>query len=132
MRRLMFVVAAMALAVTACSGDDGGGATTSPGTTDGGASSDCVDLSSGDTFTITIAEFEFVPDCFTAKATQGITIENQDGADHTFTINDTQVDITVAAGETFNGDPVSGTLGPGTYDFRCRFHPSMTGTVTVE
>ena len=36
------------------------------------------------------------------------------------------------AGETFNGEPVSGVLEPGTYDFFCRFHPSMTGTITVE
>ena len=40
--------------------------------------------------------------------------------------------MTIAAGETFNGEPVSGVVAPGTYDFRCRFHPAMTGTVTVE
>lgn len=133
MRKMVFVLAtATALALSACGGDDGGGSAESSGATAGGGSSDCMDLSSGDIFTITISNFAFEPDCFTAKTTQAITIENKDGADHTFTINGTQVDVTIAAGETFNGEPVSGVLEPGTYDFRCRFHPSMTGTVTVE
>jgi plastocyanin len=83
----------------------------------------------GATFTITIADFAFDPNCFTASASQGITIVNQDDADHTFTIPDTQVDVPIAAGETFNGE--SGAVEPGTYDFLCTIHPTMTGQVTV-
>ena len=78
---------------------------------------------------ITIADFAFDPNCFTASASQGITIVNQDDADHTFTIPDTQVDVPIAAGETFNGE--SGAVEPGTYDFLCTIHPTMTGQVTV-
>jgi plastocyanin len=133
MGKIVFVLAAVtALMLTACGGDGGGETAGATGTTGGGASSDCVDLTSGETFTITISNFTFEPDCFTTKASQGITIVNEDGADHTFTINGTQVDVTVGAGETFNGESVSGVVAPGTYDLRCRFHPQMTGTITVE
>lgn len=54
---------------------------------------------------------------------------NQDDADHTFTIPDTQVDVPIAAGETFNGE--SRAVEPGTYDFLCTIHPTMTGQATV-
>ena len=96
------------------------------------AGSDCADLTGeGATFTITIADFAFDPNCFTASASQGITIVNQDDADHTFTIPDTQVDVPIAAGETFNGEPLPERVEPGTYDFLCTIHPTMTGQVTV-
>ncbi len=134
MRKLAFVlVAVCTLALTACSSDDGGGATRAEtgatGTTNNG---DCVDLTGeGATFTITISDFAFDPNCFTASASQGISVENQDAADHTFTITGTDVDVPIAAGETFNGEPISGAVSPGTYDFLCTLHPTMTGQVTI-
>jgi plastocyanin len=39
------------------------------------------------------------------------------------------VDVPIAAGETFNGE--SQAVEPGTYDFLCTIHPTMTGQVTV-
>jgi plastocyanin len=138
MSRLVFVVVGVfALGLTACSSDDGGGSTGaetgttgSTGSTGSTAGGDCADLTGdGATFTITIADFAFDPNCFTASASQGITIVNQDDTDHTFTIPDTQVDVPIAAGETFNGE--SGAVEPGTYDFLCTIHPTMTGQVTV-
>ena len=138
MRKLVLVlVAVFALGLTACSSDDGGGSTgaetgttgTETGSTGGG---DCADLTGeGATFTITIADFAFDPNCFTASASQGITIVNQDASDHTFTITGTQIDVPIAAGETFNGEPISGAVSPGTYDFLCTIHPTMTGQVTI-
>jgi plastocyanin len=127
MRKLALVL------VAACSGDDGGettGADTgATGTTENG---DCADLTgAGATFTITISDFTFDPNCFTAGASQGISIVNQDAADHTFTITGTDVDVPIAAGQTFNGEPISGAVSPGTYDFLCTLHPSMTGQVTI-
>lgn len=143
MRRLVFVLVGVAvLALAACSSDDGGGTTAPTGTTSatgsnagesgatGGA--DCADLTGeGATFTITIADFAYDPSCFTASASQGISIVNQDDVDHTFTMTGTQIDVPVAAGETFNGEPISGAVEPGTYDFVCTIHPEMTGQVTV-
>lgn len=142
MRKMAFVlVMVLALGLVACGGDDEeppastgdtGAATGSTGSATGSTgSSECPDLTAGDTFTIAISNFVFDPDCFTARATQGITIVNEDSADHSFTISGTQVDVTIGGGDTFNGEPVAGVLEPGTYDFFCRFHPSMTGTVTV-
>ncbi len=143
MRRIVFVlVVVFALVLAACSSDDDGGTTAAMGTTgttastgatgNDGANADCADLTGeGATFTIKIAEFAYDPSCFTASASQGIKIVNKDDVDHTFTIPDTQIDVPVAAGETFNGEPISGVLAPGTYDFMCTIHPKMTGRVTV-
>ena len=132
-RSVLTLVVVFALVLVACGGDEGAPAATGTSGSASGAtgSPDCPDLSSGDTFTITISNFAFEPDCFTARAAQGITIVNQDSAEHTFTISGTQIDVTIAGGETFNGEPVSGVVEPGTYDFFCRLHPSMTGTITV-
>ena len=143
MRRVAFVLVGVAVLVLgACSSDDGVGTTGSTGVTaatgsDAGESgatenSDCADLTGeGATFTITIADFAYDPPCFTASASQGISIVNQDDADHTFTMTGTQIDVPVAAGETFNGEPIAGVVEPGTYDFLCTIHPEMTGQVTV-
>ena len=134
MSRLVVVLGAVcALGLTACSSDDGGAATGSEtgstGTTENGV---CVDLTGeGATFTITISDFAFDPNCFTASASQGISIENQDAADHTFTVTGTDIDVPIAAGQTFNGEPISGAVSPGTYDFLCTLHPTMTGQVTI-
>jgi plastocyanin len=138
MRKLVFVmVGVLALGLAACSSDDDGGTTgTETGTTGttgstvSTAGGDCADLTGeGATFTITIADFAFDPNCFTASASQGISIVNQDEVEHTFTIPDTQIDVPIAAGETFNGEPRA--VEPGTYDFLCTIHPTMTGQVTV-
>lgn len=129
MSKVMFVLVAMvALGMVACGGED----RTPGGETGATGSADCPDLTEGDTFTITISDFAYDPSCLTARAAQSISIVNEDSADHTFTIDGSQIDVQIAGGETFNGEPVSGVLQPGTYDFLCRFHPSMTGTITVE
>jgi plastocyanin len=127
MRKFVFVLVALcALGLTACSSDDDGGTT---GTT---RNDGCVDLTGeGATFTITIADFAFRPNCFTARASQGISIENQDAADHTFTVTGTEIDVPIAAGQTFNGEPISGAVSPGTDDVLCTLHPTMTGQVTI-
>ena len=136
MRRSVFVlVTALAIGLAACGGSDEvppastGAPSGATGTT---GSTECADLTAGDTFTVTISGFAFDPSCLTARAAQSISIVNEDSADHTFTISGTQIDVTVPAGETFNGEPVTGVVEPGTYSFNCRFHPSMTGTITVE
>jgi plastocyanin len=134
MRKLVLVLVAMcALGLTACASDDGGGTTgAETGTTGTTQNGQCADLTGeGATFTITISDFAFDPNCFTASASQGISIENQDAADHTFTITGTDIDVPIAAGQTFNGEPISGAVGPGTYDFLCTLHPTMTGQVTI-
>ena len=124
LRSLVLVASIVALSTVACSsgGGDGGG----------GDAKDCIDLTkSGSAFTIHIQGFEFRPSCFTASASQAISIVNGDDAVHSFTIHGTSVDVDIPANQTFNGESVSGVVQPGTYDFVCKYHPEMKGTVTV-
>jgi plastocyanin len=149
MRKALLVLTAVVGLLPACGGDDEGGPTTPTGDTAGAAetgatgatseagatgdaSADCVDLTGeGDVFTITIANFTFDPNCFTASASQGITVVNEDDVGHTFTMVGTDINVPIPAGETFNGEPISGVVEPGTYEFVCTIHPQMTGEVTV-
>ena len=123
MRRIVLVLAAVALVGGACSsGDKGGG---------GGACTEAnaVDLSGDNPFTVTVHGFAFIPNCFKASSTSAITIVNQDAKPHTFTIDGTQVNAPLPPGETFNGE--SAGLAAGTYPFKCTIHPTMTGTIIV-
>jgi len=117
-----------ALALTACSSKSSttaGGATAAPACT----ADNATDLSGDNPFTVTIQNLAFQPDCFKAASASAITIDNKDGVTHTFTIDGTQVDVTIDAGKTFNGE--SAGLAPGTYPFHCKIHSQMTGTVIV-
>ena len=139
MRKMLLVmVAVLALVGAACSGGDDNAGTTTGGTTGAtgstGSASGCteanaVDLSGNNPFTVTIQNFAYDPPCFVASSASAITIDNKDGTPHTFTIDGTQVDVSIDGGQTFNGEP--GGLAPGSYDFYCKIHPTMTGTVIV-
>ena len=142
MRKALVVLTAVAFLLPACGDDDGGGTTAATGDTaeatgstsetgaTGDASADCPDLTGeGDAFTVTIADFTFDPNCFTASASQGITVVNEDDVGHTFTMVGTDINVPIAAGQTFEGEPVA--IEPGTYEFVCTIHPQMTGEVTV-
>lgn len=131
-KTLVAVVALTALAGAACSssGDNGGSTGATGATSASGCTSDnAVDLTGDDPFAVTIQDLAFSPDCFAAKSASSIAIENKDSVTHTFTIDGTQVDVSIDGGQTFNGE--SAGLAPGTYDFHCRIHSSMTGTVIV-
>jgi plastocyanin len=136
LRMLIALVALLALTGGACSSDDGGGGgSTGDGSTGAtGADTACiadnaVDLTADDPFLVTIQDLAFQPDCFAARSASSITVENKDTVTHTFTIDGTQVDVSIDGGQTFNGE--SAGLDPGTYSFRCTIHSSMTGTVIV-
>jgi plastocyanin len=119
-RRLLLVLALASIAVPACGG----------GGSEGGE--DCADLSTqGDTFAVTIENFEFSPACFTASASQSIRVHNADDAVHSFTLQGTEIDVDIAAGETFEGEAISGVVEPGAYTLVCTYHPEMKGDVTV-
>jgi plastocyanin len=134
-KTLIALVALTALTGAACSSDGGGSGDT--GSTGGGSptgSTGCtadnaVDLTGDDPFVVTIQDRAFGPDCFAAKSAASITVDNKDTVTHTFTMDGTQVDVTIEAGTTFNGE--SAGLAPGTYPFHCKIHTSMTGTVIV-
>ncbi|MDW3219156.1 MAG: cupredoxin domain-containing protein [Acidimicrobiales bacterium] len=87
---------------------------------------DAVSDTAGDA--VDIAGFAFSP---LPARSGGTTIEvtNSDGAAHTLTARDGSFDTGLLSG----GDRATFTapLAPGTYEFFCELHPSMTGTLTV-
>jgi plastocyanin len=73
--------------------------------------------------------FEFVPASLSAPAGEiRFSAANDDSAAHTFTIDGTAIDIALAPG---GSGSATTTLAAGGYDFRCRIHANMTGTLTV-
>jgi plastocyanin len=142
-RTASFLLAAfVTLAAAACGDGSEGGGDVVP-SDDGGdvitpspqdASAGCTpetatDLSGDDPFSITAQGFRWAPDCVRASGAASITVVNEDAVDHTFTIPGTQVDAPLPGNETFNGE--SAGLEPGTYEFLCTIHPTMTGTIIV-
>ena len=122
--RLIVGVVAMALVLAACSSDDGGGGTTAA---TGGTSGDHRATGGGGT-TITAEGFAFNPATLRSpRARPTLTITNNDGTTHTFTLDDGSVDQEVPAGESIEVT-VNITASTG---FHCKIHPSMTGTLEV-
>jgi plastocyanin len=143
--KLVVAVMALVLVASACSSsnDTGSGGTGSGGTGgSGGAtgstgSSGATGISgasggAGDTTqTITIKNFAFNPAQITGTAgtTLTIPITNNDSPTHSFTLDDKSVSQDIAAGTTETVEvplPDSGTLG-----WHCKYHPTMTGTITI-
>ena len=117
----LLIVLSLTLGAAACGGDDDG------------ASEDCVDLTTeGDSFTIRLLDNEFVPSCFTASASQSLTLVNEDAGLHSFTLRDTPIDVDIRGEETLDLDPFTGMIEPGTYELTCKYHlPGMRGEVTI-
>jgi plastocyanin len=109
MKRMAIALSAVALLGVACGGDGGGG---------GG----------GTTSSLSMVDNEFEPSDFTAGGTS-LTVTNDGAALHNLTVADGGIDQDVAAGESAEVD-LSG-LDPGTFDMTCRYHPEMTGSITI-
>jgi plastocyanin len=79
--------------------------------------------------TITAANIAFDPTELSVAAGETITLRNEDDVEHSFTIDDPDIDAEAEGGEEATVDAPD---QPGTYDFHCRYHPDqMTGTLTV-
>jgi plastocyanin len=122
-KTLVVLLALVALLGVACGGsDDDGGDTSAPAPAeeddDGGAA------------TLTAANFAFDPSSLTAAAGSTIEFTNEDDTEHSFTIDDSDVDEDADAGSSTTVD--LGSLEAGSYDFYCKYHKdSMTGTLEV-
>jgi plastocyanin len=112
MARFAITIAAVALLGVACGGDDGGNGG------DGGETTD----------SLTMVDNEFQPSSFTAASTT-LTLTNDGQALHSFTLAEGDIDQDVQAGEDASVD-LSG-LDAGGYDFICKYHPEMTGSLTI-
>ena len=100
------------------------------GDDDDAESGDTDDENAGAGATIVAANIAFDPTELSVAAGETITLRNEDDVEHSFTIDDPEVDAEAEGGEEAT---VEAPDEPGTYDFHCRYHPEqMTGTLTVE
>lgn len=124
-KRLAAILLLLPLVALGCGGDDDPDAAAS-----GSASEPAEEeAGGGGGLAVTAADFAFDPTELEAAAGD-VTIDftNGDDADHTFTIEELDVDIAAGGGESAAGDA---TLEEGEYEFVCRIHPAMQGTLTV-
>jgi plastocyanin len=118
MRRLSLLLVLLAIGATACGDDDGGGS-------QGASSEECP---SG-AVVIKMADIKFDPEDATAGVGDQICWINEDSIDH---------NAVAERGANFEselfgkGQTFTTTVeAPGTVDYVCTIHPSMTGTIKV-
>ena len=70
-----------------------------------------------------------MPETLTVPAGAVVTVDNQDGANHTLTAADGSFDTGNIAGHATG--TFTAPTKPGNYPYKCAIHPFMTGTVTV-
>jgi plastocyanin len=79
---------------------------------------------------VELSDFAFGPECVEASAGDTLTITNTGGAPHTFTVSDTDVNVSLDDGET--GEAVLDGLTAGTtYAVHCTYHPQMVGALKI-
>lgn len=88
----------------------------------------CAGGSSEDKPTIEASNFAFMPPTLTIQAGESVQFRNSDGVVHTATSAGNFDTGDIAA----NGKASQKFETPGTYQFRCKYHPSMTGSIIVE
>jgi plastocyanin len=124
-KMLLVLLALVALLGVACGGDDGGDETEGDA-----APVEAEAEGDGGAVTLVAANFAFDPAELTAAAGSTIEFSNEDDAEHSFTIDKSDVDADVDGGGSTTVD--LGSLEAGTYDFYCKYHEdSMKGTLEV-
>ncbi len=136
-KTVIALVALLLLGLVACSGKYKPGNASEPSAAGNsapagntGAPADCVDQTGGDA-TITISGYAYDPTCLRVSASGSLTIVNEDPSAHSFSLEGGLIDETLDVGDTVTIKSLS-DLAPGTYQFNCRFHPPMVGTLIVE
>jgi plastocyanin len=123
MRKAIVMMAlALAVASVACSKSS----SSSTGGTSGTASCTSANATalSGD---LTVKDFAFHPNCFSVSARSTISVTNQDTTTHTFTVDGSDVNVSLDPSTTHDATAPA----TGTYSFHCSIHPIMTGTLVV-
>jgi plastocyanin len=135
-RTILALGAAMVVILSAC----GGGATASAPATAAPASAPaasesaaggapCAPSSEAGTVTGTMANIAFDPTSITASVGDTITWTNNDTAQHTATVKSDPACTTETLANGASGGIVFNTAG--SYEFFCKIHPNMTGTIEV-
>jgi len=77
---------------------------------------------------VRIKNLQFLPRSMNIPKATKVEWVNEDDAEHTVTFDSLSIDAKIPKGGAF-----SYTFNePGTFDYRCSFHPGMTGTIIVE
>jgi plastocyanin len=94
-------------------------------------STDPQDLCSAPTATtrVEMKDFAYVPTCVSASAGSTLTLQNTGATPHTFTVQNSDDSVDVAAGETGTLDIAD--LSSGTYEVICTYHPQMKAALRV-
>jgi plastocyanin len=129
------LVGVLALAAAGCGGDgdDGGSASATTAAPETTSAPTTTAAGGGGDNEIQLVAANFAWDRTSLEMTAGsevsVEVRNQDSAQHSFTFEAASVDEVVDGGE----DATATFTAPaaGSYEFRCKFHGSMTGTVTV-
>jgi plastocyanin len=79
--------------------------------------------------TVTMQDFAFDPSCASVPPDASLTLTNQGALAHTYTVKGTDVNVTVASGQTAHVS-LKG-IAPGTYTVVCTFHPQMVGALKI-
>ena len=125
----------LALGAVGCGGGEGGSTTAAPETTSAPetTAAGTTAAGGGGENEIQLTASGFAWDKTDLQMTAGsevkVEVTNDDSAPHSFTFAEASVDQTVDGGE--NATVTFTAPGAGEYPFRCKFHASMTGTVTV-
>lgn len=120
-RTLLVLLCSVFLIAAGCGGND-----TAPASEDSDESADALSV------TITASDFSFDRETIEGHATHTVdlTLVNEDDTEHSFTIDELNVDI-----EAHGGEEASTTFTPeelGTFEYYCRYHPdTMTGELVV-
>jgi plastocyanin len=121
--RLTVLLVTAALVVGACGGDDDDSGSNGGGS--GGGEAQSVDL--------TAANFAFDPTTIEAEPGQEVTVTlvNDDSAEHSFTVEDLDVEVEAEGGES--ADVTFTAPDSGSVEFHCEYHPEqMRGEITVD
>jgi plastocyanin len=89
----------------------------------------CAPSTETGTVTGTMSGFAFNPAAITASAGDVITWTNNDSAGHTATVKSDPTCTTDTLANGASGSIVFNTAG--SYEFFCKIHPNMTGTIEV-
>lgn len=113
--RMLVAVLVVGVLAGACGGDDAPDA--SAGGDEGGA------------VTLTAADFAFSPADISAGAGDTIEFTNEDDTEHSFTSEEAGLDEDAEAGGSVSISLAD--VEPGSYDYVCKYHPEMTGSLEV-
>ena len=125
---LTICVLVFALAAVACGGGSGDESDTSA---DNGADNED-SMAEALPITVTAAKFKFDPKSFEGHATHAfeLTFVNEDDVEHSFTIDEMEVDIEAAGGEEVTEEFTPEEIG--TFEYYCRYHPdTMKGKLEI-